>query len=315
MKKFFISIPKPCHESWDAMTPEGKGKFCGSCQKTVVDFSEMNDRQLAEFFKKPASSLCGRFMPDQLERAIILPQKRIPWVWYFFTIAIPTFLISCKFVGRQALQGKVEKTEQRITGDTVMSKSITLPPPPVAGGFVQMPIEPSVEPGNNHQEIKILDTAKWKVKAIVKDSNGFSAVPFEYHPVKIEKANRSSSASANVLQGIMGSIAISGIRVSKEQPSVPVLKQEKSPAVSSLFIFPNPVASGSLITLHTKLFEQGSYTVTVINAGGSVMQNSKIDLSKEQSAIRLNTLAAGVYFVVLAETETGKRFTETLIVH
>lgn len=61
MQKISLSIPKPCHEDWNAMTPDNKDKFCGACQKTVIDFSNMSDNQLAQFFKKPAGSVCGRF--------------------------------------------------------------------------------------------------------------------------------------------------------------------------------------------------------------------------------------------------------------
>lgn len=131
MKKIQLSIPKPCHENWNTMTPEDKGRFCGSCQKTVVDFSTISDRQVAEFFKKPAGSVCGRFHADQLDREIVIPRKRIPWVRYFFTIAIPAFLMSCKFGGRQATKGIITLKEQRSTTDS-MPPSIP-PPPPVVG--------------------------------------------------------------------------------------------------------------------------------------------------------------------------------------
>jgi len=96
-KKIQLSIPKPCHEDWNAMTPVEKGKFCGSCQKQVIDFSTMSDRQVAEFFKKPSTgSVCKRVMTGQLDRDIEIPKKRIPWLKYFFTIALPAFFVSVK---------------------------------------------------------------------------------------------------------------------------------------------------------------------------------------------------------------------------
>jgi len=119
-KKIQLTIAEPCHENWDGMTPVEKGKFCGSCQKQVVDFSNMSDRQVAEFFKKPILSLskggsvCGRFMYDQLDREIVIPRKRIPWVKYFFHIALPAFLMSMK-VSAQKTQGKIKV----VTTDTV----------------------------------------------------------------------------------------------------------------------------------------------------------------------------------------------------
>lgn len=94
-KKLKLSIYEPCHENWENMNPVEQGKFCGSCQKQVVDFSTMSDRLVADFFKKPSTgSVCGRFMTDQLDRNIDIPRKRIPWIKYFFQILLPAFFIS-----------------------------------------------------------------------------------------------------------------------------------------------------------------------------------------------------------------------------
>ncbi len=131
-KKFQLSIPEPCHENWDAMTPVEKGKFCGSCQKQVVDFSTMSDRQVAEFFKKPSTgSVCGRFMTDQLERDIEIPRKRIPWFKYFFQFALPAFLVSIKASSVKA-QGEIRV---RTTATDTTKKPI-----PIRMGMVAKPI-------------------------------------------------------------------------------------------------------------------------------------------------------------------------------
>ncbi len=115
-KKIQLTIPKPCHEDWDAMTPVEKGKFCGSCRKQVVDFSNMSDRQVAEFFRKPSTgSVCGRFMSDQLDREIDIPKKRIPWLKYFFGMALPAFIVSLKSSASR-MQGKIKV--ENIQSDT-----------------------------------------------------------------------------------------------------------------------------------------------------------------------------------------------------
>ncbi len=72
MKAFSISIPKPCHEDWNKMTPDAKGAFCASCQKSVYDFSTKTDEEIvAVFEKEEKGKVCGRFAPAQLSRPVI----------------------------------------------------------------------------------------------------------------------------------------------------------------------------------------------------------------------------------------------------
>ena len=102
-KQFELNIPKPCSENWDNMSPSEKGRFCGSCEKQVIDFTMMNERQIAVFFKKKNRSVCGRFNADQLDATYTIPKKRIPWVRYFFQIALPAFLYSTKLDAQQRI--------------------------------------------------------------------------------------------------------------------------------------------------------------------------------------------------------------------
>jgi CarboxypepD_reg-like domain len=69
--KFQINIPTPCHEKWEEFKPTSSGGFCGSCQKNVIDFSNMSDSVLMAYFRDlPAQEkhLCGRFREDQLQK-------------------------------------------------------------------------------------------------------------------------------------------------------------------------------------------------------------------------------------------------------
>jgi hypothetical protein len=68
-----ISIPKPCHESWGRMDATAQGAFCHSCQKEVIDFSAMTDREVAEYLAKHQTG-CGRFRKDQLDTKLSIPQ-------------------------------------------------------------------------------------------------------------------------------------------------------------------------------------------------------------------------------------------------
>ncbi|QDW23871.1 carboxypeptidase-like regulatory domain-containing protein [Pedobacter sp. KBS0701] len=68
--KFKIQIAKPCHEEWESMQPNVNGKFCGSCQKAVTDFTHFTDEALKHWFNENQGSSCGRFKPEQLDRLI-----------------------------------------------------------------------------------------------------------------------------------------------------------------------------------------------------------------------------------------------------
>lgn len=62
-----LSIKKPCHENWEAMTPNEQGAFCHKCVKTVIDFSTKSLEEIRDFFKdKEEEKICGRFEQQQL---------------------------------------------------------------------------------------------------------------------------------------------------------------------------------------------------------------------------------------------------------
>src|SRR5690242_17957207 len=92
-----VQIPTPCHESWQAMTPNEKGRHCMSCQKTVIDFTNMSDRQILEYITKASSNVCGRFSNEQLNKDLIIPSNKKKFSWaYAWNIAFASFLVTSK---------------------------------------------------------------------------------------------------------------------------------------------------------------------------------------------------------------------------
>ncbi|RBQ08700.1 hypothetical protein DRW42_08305 [Pedobacter miscanthi] len=67
---FKIQISNPCHEKWGDMIDNNMGKFCNSCQKSVVDFTNFSDSDLQNWFIKNQGNSCGRFKSEQLDRLI-----------------------------------------------------------------------------------------------------------------------------------------------------------------------------------------------------------------------------------------------------
>ena len=73
MNKPHISIPKPCHENWDAMHPREQGRHCDACDKTVIDFTEKSEREIGVYFAEHAhESICGHFRKDQVD---VIPSR------------------------------------------------------------------------------------------------------------------------------------------------------------------------------------------------------------------------------------------------
>jgi hypothetical protein len=66
MKKS-IHIPTPCHEDWGKMTPKQQGRFCQSCSKVVVDFTEKTKEEIIDVLDNASGNTCGRFNTSQLD--------------------------------------------------------------------------------------------------------------------------------------------------------------------------------------------------------------------------------------------------------
>jgi hypothetical protein len=65
-EQIVLSISTPCSEKWEEFTPVKDGAFCGTCSKTIIDFTKMSDEAILQFFAKKPLHACGRFHSDQL---------------------------------------------------------------------------------------------------------------------------------------------------------------------------------------------------------------------------------------------------------
>lgn len=95
----YLTIPDPCHENWDAMTPEEQGRYCGKCCKVVVDFTSMPTEDVIRFISDRSSQkICGHFRTDQIG-----PQPEFKNESYSVTGRLKLFLAALVFVFGSAL--------------------------------------------------------------------------------------------------------------------------------------------------------------------------------------------------------------------
>ena len=70
---YIISIPEPCHKDWNSMTPDANGKFCNSCSKSVIDFTNKTDTEIhAMMMDRKDEKVCGHFKKTQVNRPLSL---------------------------------------------------------------------------------------------------------------------------------------------------------------------------------------------------------------------------------------------------
>lgn len=101
-----VRIPEPCHEDWNSMQPDEKGKFCNSCGKAVFDFSTKTDQEIKHILLEyKDQKVCGHFKKSQVDRPLNIKVNLndLPKNICFskaFVIAVflvfGSFLFSCK---------------------------------------------------------------------------------------------------------------------------------------------------------------------------------------------------------------------------
>jgi len=116
-----FSVPSPCGESWDGMKPQQNGRYCDSCKKIVVDFTNKTEKEILDYLQANAGkSTCGTFKTTQLhsQQKAIEKQKN-EFVLRFVAAILLVFgssLISCKYEG--------ERLHSIDLGDTVMETDL-----------------------------------------------------------------------------------------------------------------------------------------------------------------------------------------------
>lgn len=288
MKKLNLSIPKPCHENWDKMSSAEKGRFCSSCQKIVVDFTNMSDRQVAEFFKKSVGSVCGRLHQDQLNRDIVLPKKRIPWIKYFFTVTWPAFVLFLKSCTNDRTQGKIEVKVQAVR------------PPEKYTGMVGM-LMPDIRP--------VVDTNSQKITTVVIPQNTMMG---ELMPEILEVKKFDSVLASPVADTIsqctyLGEVAIDrdtayiSNGIDELYPVVDNIQKDidsASSAVPGFKLYPNPAHMGSVLTVSFAEKQFSPAAIFLLSASGQKISAMKID--EDNAVIRFplpSFVSEGIYFL------------------
>ena len=177
---FQLQIAEPCHENWDNMSAAQQGRFCGSCQKTVVDFSRMTDDQVMQYFKNYTGNTCGRFDTEQLNKQYATPPPPKSG-WHKWALAM---LASGIFFSAKA-QPKPDKTKP---GETCTKEPSMLRMGKVAPNYI--PVEDRMVKG------EIAVKQHYELNGRVTDEAG-NGIPYASVQLKNEKWGVSADSLGN----------------------------------------------------------------------------------------------------------------------
>lgn len=117
-KQIQLTIPKPCHQDFDAMPRTAQGMHCGLCERDIIDFTSMSDDDLRAFLLDSNFKLtCGVFRNDQLDKPLFI-EKPTPVFSFSFLrkLAAAVFLLPLSL--QQVFAQKKQSTYQVVNEKT-----------------------------------------------------------------------------------------------------------------------------------------------------------------------------------------------------
>ena len=131
LKKLWkIKIQNPCEENWNSMSANKKGRFCSSCNKTVVDFTKMENSEIQKYFIENSNdkSICGYYKFNQVENnntKYFNLKNRLEKIKVKPIKIVALLLLSFLFTFSSCIMGKraEEMPEEEVINDSIKNKS------------------------------------------------------------------------------------------------------------------------------------------------------------------------------------------------
>lgn len=297
---YIVRIPEPCHEDWNKMTVDEKGRFCNVCSKSVVDFTNKTDTEIHSILmEKTKEKVCGRFNTNQIERpiqAIQFPLNSNGFRKIFLAAALlvfGTFLFSCKddkgqTMGEPAfveMKKELPKEIQplvlnELATDSIQAQEIvTIEETMIAGGL-HYEYVPGPIPELIHED-SIVDTLDY----LIPNNNMTGAVVYQREDVILDEETKKIN----------------------EEIKTPVEQRQFN-------LFPNP--SNGAFTIEYELRSQTLVELAVYDMTGSLVKQIVKPMKQQsgiyQMPINLTDLPSGIYVCRL--TKDGKSEVKQVVV-
>jgi hypothetical protein len=281
------------------MQPTEKGRHCQSCCKTVVDFTLMSDAEIIRHLSQAGAHVCGRLMPDQLNRTLmpapVQKNGRSGWAWVLASLLM---LAKGSDDRRPVKTGKVE---MRAPGAGAQTPGIGYSEPVVTG------------------DMRLVITDTDAVAKIVADTQcemtmGKPVLMGDTTMVRGDSirppgdtVRPMTPAVVTALEGRLGGI-VAGVSIRQTTDTlIDTVKEFVADTLATLgwrpaadlTIYPNPVSRGGTMQLAWTT-QPGSYQLTLMNMRGQLITErmlvvggaGQVDIWEIPAS-----LAAGIYIL------------------
>ncbi len=217
--KFQLNISTPCNERWENFTPTATGGFCGSCQKNVIDFTNMSEAALVAYFNNLPSQdghMCGSFRKDQLQKTydtatwfpafradtlvpmIDVPMAKISTQKNTFKLPIYRKLRTAAAIGTTLLTLSCSESAQgQVSGKIHDSEGLPLP-------GVNIKIKGSNKGTSTNME------GNYTLSANLSDTLEFSFVGFEHLKIAGKDVKSTITMEEDVTGAFLGEVVVRG---------------------------------------------------------------------------------------------------------
>lgn len=318
---FIIRIPEPCHEDWNSMQPDAKGKFCNSCSKSVFDFSTKTDTEIRDILVEyKDQKVCGHFKKTQIDRTLNMSinlrdlPKNISMTKAFaiaLFLVFGTFLFSCTNEQGQKVDS-IEIVNSVKEGMVLGDLSFAAPPPSdfivgqneMISGDTIMTIDTLIETKTNYMESTIDGGISFEEVPYIED-----VIPEPVNQLITESFTTGSMAV--YIEEPKDTITPDSISTIASKT---IVEQDDIIKETSFGIYPNP--SNGEFTFKYDVLKRTDISLDIFDMKG-VLVKTIVCISNQyeeqyQIPVNLSELTNGIYLVNLINN--GKKFTERLVI-
>ncbi len=331
----YLYIHQPCHEDWDKMTPENKGRFCASCAKSVVDFSLMTDNEVLAHLSKNTGNLCGRFDAEQLQRPLLETQLQPKKNWKYWLASLSAlFLFGNRLTAQAVNNHKIDSSSVKVpevNNTLIVGRVIdSIRHPSLEGIVTDTAGNPLVGATIKIKELQLSTTTHnlgnftlfrnipIDTFTLVVSYVGYSTQQIIIHKsdnkaLKIILKPRESQLTGEV-------IVVGGYSTSKSRRKVSKI-DTLSTSINKIFkneaftIYPNPVDKNN--SLKMSITNAGEYEVQFLDKQSKIVSIQKYTTLSPKEIIDITVppnAASGLYYIRLVNTATQKQWVDKLVV-